>query len=236
MQQTAESPNSIKQSKLPLYISILLLGGLIASYFLIPEVKYFCNEAWEVLTSDDQSRIEQWVKQFGWWGPAVIIITMLVQMILFVLPSVALMVVTILAYGPMWGSLLVLLSIFIASSAAYAIGNYFGPVIIEKLIGKKSKKKTAQFIEDYGFWAVVITRINPFLSNDAISFVAGILKMSYGKFIGATLLGITPLTILIAIMGKSTDSLKTGLFWGSLVSLIIFGLYIYWDKKKRKKD
>ncbi|HET8804138.1 MAG TPA: TVP38/TMEM64 family protein, partial [Aequorivita sp.] len=74
---------------------------------------------------------------------------------------------------------------------------------------------------------------NPFLSNDAISFVTGILKMNYWKFIAATLVGIAPLIILIAIAGENTASLKNGLLWGSIFSLLIFGFYIYRGKKRK---
>lgn len=109
----------------------------------------------------------------------------------------------------------------------------FGIVIYRAFIREKTTKKITGFIEDYGFWAVVITRINPFLSNDAISFVAGILKMSYWKFISATAVGITPLILLIAITGQNTNSLKTGLLYGSIASLIIFGGYMWWDKKRK---
>jgi uncharacterized membrane protein YdjX (TVP38/TMEM64 family) len=168
-------------------------------------------------------------------GPTILILAMVAQMFLIVIPSVALMVVSILAYGPIFGSLIIFAAIFTASSIGYFIGRYFGPVIVQKLIGHKNENKIEDFIEDYGFWAVIVTRINPFLSNDAISFVGGILKMGYWQFIGATLAGIAPLTIFIAIIGKSTDGLKTGLLWGSIVSLIIFVLYVVWDKKKRKK-
>ena len=102
-----------------------------------------------------------------------------------------------------------------------------------KLLGAKTENKIERFIESYGFWAVIVTRLNPILSNDAISFVGGILKMNYWKFIGATLLGILPLTVFIAILGKSTETLKTGLLWGSVVSLVLFGVYIWWDKRKK---
>ncbi len=225
---------SVKKSKAPLYISLLLLASLIACYFAIPEVKDFFNEAWSVLTSNDKTRIEQWVSNFGWLGPVIIILAMVLQMFLLVIPSVLLMVVAILAYGPIWGSLIAFSAIYVASSVGYLLGNYFGPVLIERLIGQKTENKIADFIDDYGFWAVIIARLNPFLSNDAISFVAGILKMGYWKYIGATLAGIAPLTFFIAVMGKSTDSLKNGLLWGSIVSLVIFAGYVYWDKKRKK--
>ena len=224
---------SVKKSKAPLYISISIVFLIVGSYFLIPSVQQFLDESWSVLTSNNNERIKNWVDGFGWFGPLLLVLCMVAQMFLLVIPSVALMVVSILAYGPVWDSLIVLVSIFTASSIGYWIGRYFGPAIVEKLIGHKSKKKIADFLEDYGFWAVIVTRLNPFLSNDAISFVGGILKMGYWRFIGATLVGITPLTVFIAIIGKSTDALKSGLLWGSLVSLVIFGAYVYWDKKKR---
>ena len=233
MDSTTLENASVKKSKAPLYISISLIILILGSYFLIPSVQEFLNESWNVLTSNDNNRIKNWVDGFGWFGPLLLVLCMVAQMFLLVIPSIALMVVSILAYGPVGGSLIILASIFTASSIGYWIGRYFGPVIVEKLIGHKTEKKIADFIEDYGFWAVIITRLNPFLSNDAISFVGGILKMGYWRFIGATLVGISPLTLFIAIIGDSTESLTTGLLWGSLVSLIIFGFYIYWDRRKR---
>ena len=227
--------NSVKKSKAPLYVSLGILVLLVASYFFIPAVNQFLNEAWSVLTSNDNERIKKWVGDFGWFGPLMLVVSMVAQMFLIIIPSVALMVVSILAYGPIWGSLIVLLAIFTASSIGYWIGRYFGPIIVERLIGHKSEKKIASFLDDYGFWAIIVTRINPFLSNDAISFVAGILKMGYWKFIGATIVGIIPLTIFIAIIGKSTATLESGLLWGSIVSLVIFGGYVYWDKRIRDK-
>ncbi|MBE7638759.1 MULTISPECIES: TVP38/TMEM64 family protein [Salegentibacter] len=224
---------SVKKSKAPLIVSGTIIIALVAAYFFIPGVKDFFSEAWSVLTSNDEERITNWVSEFGWLGPTVLILAMVAQMFLIVIPSVALMVVSILAYGPIFGSLIIFAAIFSASSVGYFIGRYFGPVIVKKLIGPKNENKIEDFIEDYGFWAVIVTRINPFLSNDAISFVGGILKMGYWRFIGATLVGIAPLTIFIAIIGKSTSGLKTGLLWGSIVSLIIFILYVWWDKNKR---
>lgn len=224
---------SSKKSKLPLYLSLLFVAILVVCYFIIPSVNDFFNEAWNVLTSDDEARVKKWVEGFGWLGPIVIILAMILQMFLLVIPTILLMIVAILAYGPIWGSILIFIAVLIASSVGYMIGKYMGSSLIERLLGEKTTKKVISFIEDYGFWAVVITRINPFLSNDAISFVAGILKMNFLKFISATAVGITPLILLIAITGHNTDSLKNGLLWGSIGSLIIFGGYIWWDKKRR---
>ncbi|NJX13885.1 TVP38/TMEM64 family protein [Tamlana crocina] len=226
--------NPPQKSNLTLYVSLCILGCILASYFLVPDVEIFLNESWDVLTSDDETRIKNWIKNFGWLGPIVLIAAMILQMFLLVIPSVLLMVVSILAYGPFWGSSIVLASVFTASTIGYIIGKYLGENFILKFLGRKTENKIKSFIDNYGVWAVFITRLNPFLSNDAVSFIGGLLKMNYWKFIGATLGGILPLTIFIAVIGRNTQSLKSGLLWGSLICLLLLGIYIFWDKKKKQ--
>lgn len=236
MNQSMPQNKSVRKSKKPLIISIALLVALLAAYFLIPAVKFELDLAWDVLTSGDEPRTHDWVARFGWFGPVLIVLVMVVQMFLIIIPSWLLMIVAIVAYGPVWGSVIILIAIFAASSVGYFIGRYFGPVIAQRLIGYKAEQKVSDFIERYGVWAIVITRLNPMLSNDAISFMAGILRMGYWKFIGATMLGIAPLVVLIAVLGQVTRGLKTGLLWVSIVSLVLFIGYIWWDKKRRSKQ
>ncbi len=226
---------SIRKSRKPLFLSIAVITALAGSYFLIPEFQAELNTAWAVLTSGDEPRIHEWVRQFGWFGPVLIVFVMVAQMFLIVIPSWLLMIVAIVAYGPYWGSLIVFTAIYVASSVGYSIGRYFGPIIAKRLIGQKAEQKVSLFIERYGLWAIVVTRLNPMLSNDAISFMAGILRMGYRRFIAATMLGIAPLVILIAVLGQVTDGLKTGLLWVSIISLVIFIGFIWWDNKRKNK-
>ncbi|WP_029034852.1 TVP38/TMEM64 family protein [Salinimicrobium terrae] len=232
MPDPIETP-SVKQSKAPLYISLVIIVALVLSYFLIPQVREFLSTGWEVLTSGDKQRTRDWVSKFGWFGPVVILLTMIFQMFLIVIPTPLVMVVTVLAYGSLFGAAILFVAVFCASSIGYFIGRYFGPVIVEKLIGYKNEKKISHFIDDYGFWTVIVVRLSPFLSNDAISFVGGVLKMGYWKFIGATMIGISPLIIFVAYLGGDYERLKTGLIWTSIVSLVLFVAFVWWDKKVR---
>ncbi|MBY5959076.1 TVP38/TMEM64 family protein [Membranicola marinus] len=229
-----DSPNSSanNKSQVPLIISAIIIALLIQGYFFIPEMRQGVNEAWNVLTSEDDKKIKQWVNGFGWLGPIVIIVTMVVQTFLLVVPTVALIVVAILAYGPWWGSLLALVAVLTASSVGYVVGKYLGRIFVDKMIGEKTEKKITAFIKDYGFWSVFLVRFNSLLSNDAISFVGGIVKMKFGKFITATAAGISPLIILIALFSQSMEDLKSGLIWVSVLSLAAFGFYLWWDKTR----
>lgn len=228
------------QRKTLFIFSGLLITILVGSYFVIPSYQAFLNEAFTILTSDNNARISRWVKQFGFWGPLLIISATVAQMFLLVINIVLLVLVSILAYGPIWGSLLGIVSICVASTIGYFIGRFLGLHTVTKLIGENTQKKVSAFIDQYGVSAVVLFRFSPFLSNDAISFVAGLLKMNYFKFLAATIAGIVPLVALIAWMAEDMQRLKNGLIWGSAGSIIIFIAYIiynkYWENKFKRES
>ena len=224
------------QSHLILISSGIIIAGLIGAYFIIPSYQAFIDEAWRVLTSGNDQQISRWIEQFGFWGPLFIVILTTAQMFLLIINITLLVLVAVLAYGPFWGSLLGIVSICIASTIGYFIGRALGRQTVHKLIGQSTEKKITQFMEDYGAGAVVIARFSPFLSNDAISFVAGILRMSYFKFMGATLTGIIPLVVLIAWMSESMNRLKTGLIWVSAISLVGFIGYVLYDKYFKSEE
>lgn len=224
-----------KQSKWPFFLSISLIAIAIASYFLFSDYQKFIDNAYEVLTSGNEPGISAWVDSFGWAGPVLIIILMVLQMFLLVIPSPLLMVISIIAYGPVWGTVLSIAAIGAASTVGYWIGRYLGIMAVDKLIGQKKEEKVTQYMERYGIWAIIIARLTPILSNDAISLVGGILKMGYWKFIGATLAGIAPLTILIAYFGENSERLKSGLIWTSIISVALFIGYIIYDRNRKKE-
>jgi hypothetical protein len=43
-----------------------------------------------------------------------------------------------------------------------------------------------------------------------------------------------PLIALLAYLGEDNDRLKSGLLWVSGVSLVLFGGYVWWDKRRQK--
>jgi len=211
-----------------------ILAIAIGSYFLIPDFQQFINKTYNILTSGDESRITTYTKSFGVWGPLLIILMMVLQMFLIIVPSWFLMIVAVLAYGPIWGALLSIVAVFTASTVGYVVGKLFSQATIYKLLGEKTEQKMERYIDRYGFGAVVIFRVAPFLSNDAISMVGGILRMDYWKFIGATLLGITPLAVLTGYFGQNISTLKTGLIWIGSISLVLYSIYIINDQLNEK--
>ncbi len=222
-----------KTGKLSLIISLSLVAILLVSYFLFGGFQTKVNEAYHVLTSGDEKLIHEWVSQFGIFGPIVIILALVLQMFLFFVPNVLLIIIAILSYGPFWGSIISLTGMLLACSIGYWIGKYFGHVTVNKLISIKIQEKIANFIRHYGIGAIIVSRLSPFLSNDALSIVAGLLQMNFKKYLFATLTGTIPLVLLIALNGS--ENIKATLIWISLISLVILIVYIIMDRRRKRK-
>jgi len=219
-----------KTSRLPLFLSLSIISIAVILYFVSPDFSGFINEAYQLLTSGDEERTREWVSQFGFWGPAVIVVIMILQMFLFIVPNILLILICILSYGPVWGGLLAWVGVFFASTVGYAIGNRLSPVIVDKLVSVKTQEKLQDFIGRYGMKAIFILRVSS-LSNDGLSLVAGLLKMRYRRFITATLLGITPLITVLAIFGHN-GRVEKGLIWVGAFLLMCLIAYIIIDKRR----
>src|SRR4051812_25912076 len=115
-----------KQSKAPLFMGLGLLAILVGSYFVFPRFHEGVNEAFTIITSEDQDRIQQWVKHFGLLGPLVLIFAMTIQMFMLIVPNLLLFIIAIICYGPVWGSLICMAGVFTSSSLGYFIGKKLG--------------------------------------------------------------------------------------------------------------
>jgi uncharacterized membrane protein YdjX (TVP38/TMEM64 family) len=221
--------------RIPLYLSLAIVAGLVGAYLLAPGFAAWVKEAVSVLGSDDEARIREWVEQYGAWGPALIVAVMTGQMFLIVVPSWALMVVAILAYGQAPGALLVLVAVAVASTVGYWVGRGLGETALTGLLGAETMARAKVGVARYGFGGVVVIRLAPFLSNDAVSFVAGMLGMRYLSFMAATLLGTTPLAVLLAAYGRSWEQLKGALLWISLVCIAAWLGWVVWRRRGSRR-
>lgn len=225
--------NNRSQSKWVWLVPVGLLILLVLLYFAWPAFHRLVREAYGVLSSGEQQRIEQWVNGFGAWSFVVVIGLMLFQTIVAFLPSVIIMVVTVVSFGPIMGGLLTWGGLLLAASLGYGIGRSVGVAAADRLIGEETERKVERALDRYGIWAIIAARISPVLSTDAVSIAAGLVRMRYVPFIAATGIGTLPLTVLVAWLGAEISRLETGLIWISVVSVVIFVGYVVYDKRLR---
>ncbi len=210
----------------------MLIVTAVTFYFFDENFQNWINEAYQVFSTGEMENIKKFLEPHRDIGYLILLGAFLFQLFLFFVPSVLVMTLSIMMYGPWLGGLLCLVGVFLASVFAYVLGEALGTVTIDKIVGHNNREKMTGFLAKYGFWTVAIFRLSPFLSNDAVSFVGGLVSMKFWRFIGATMLGITPLTILLAWMGEDDDRLSWGFSILGGISLVALAIYIYLDKRK----
>lgn len=227
------------RSKLERNLSWVIPAGVIATcgiaYLVLPAFRGFVNDAVRVLASGELERIQAWIQGFEAWSLAVIVVVLIVQPLLVVVPSVLMMIVAVLAYGPVWGGLLAWGGSILAAVVGYALGWALHPVTVDRLIGSDTEQRLETYMERYGFWAVVLFRVSPVLSTDGISIVAGLLEMRFGRYLAATALGFLPLATAIAVLGGDLDRMESGLVWGTIVSVLALAVYVGIDQWRRRR-
>ena len=222
--------------KTPGWIIPIAFVALVAlAYFTIPPFQDFVDKAYRLIANERQEAFRTWIESYGAWAPIVLIAVMLLQTIIPVIPSVVIMMASVLAFGAIWGSALSWMGLLAAACLAYIGGRLLGPATIYRLIGKKTEARLENVLENYGMGAVIFARISPVLSTDAISFVAGLVCMRFWRFIVATAVGTLPLLLLIAVLARNFNTLERGLVVLSVVSVVIFAAYLgyrFWQKRK----
>jgi uncharacterized membrane protein YdjX (TVP38/TMEM64 family) len=112
-------------------------------------------------------------------------------------------------FGPVLGVLFVIVGSNAGASLAYVIGRFFGG---DDLLEGESMgiiRRWLRPLRENSFETVLIMRFL-FLPYDLVNYVAGLLKINYGAFLLATLLGSIPGTLAFTLAGASIEGDFTG--------------------------
>ncbi len=219
-------------------ILYVYLGGitlLVGLYFLVPGFRALVDEAFAILTSNDRSAIEAWVAGFGLWGPVLIIALMIAQTLVSAVPMILVMIVSVLAYGPVLGGLLGWGGAILAALLGYGLARVLGSVLVDRFVTPKIRKVVEGAVERYGAWAIIALRLSPLVPSDSVSFMAGLVRMKPVPFLLATIAGVTPVAIAVAYFGSSFDRLRTLIVVVTILSLSALIGYVIYDQLKHRR-
>lgn len=137
------------------------------------------------------------------WGP-LIFIGLYILRPLFLFSAGLLTIASGVLFGPVFGVIYTVIGSNIGASLAYLIGRFFGSDVIgAQQQEAKGVRSYIKRMRENSFETVFIMRLL-FLPYDLVNYLAGFLRINYGAFILATVLGALPGTISFALFGAST--------------------------------
>ncbi len=119
--------------------------------------------------------------------------------VIFPIPAEAIIVSAAAVMNPFWVALLASIGGSIGEATAYFVG-YGGRFVIKPEYSEKYKK-AEEWMRKYGFWALFIFALAPFLIFDLVGIVAGIFRYPLWKFFLACWLGRIIRALLLCYIG-----------------------------------
>ncbi len=112
-------------------------------------------------------------------------------------------------FGPVLGTLLVILGSNISASIAYVVGRYFGGRLLDSERATGMTRRYTERLRENGFESVLMMRL-VYAPYDLVNYLAGSLKIRWTPFILATVLGSLPGTLSFVLFGASVEGDFTG--------------------------
>ncbi|MDP9315725.1 MAG: TVP38/TMEM64 family protein [Chloroflexota bacterium] len=198
-------------------LGIVLVGGLV--YLVSDTVRGETNRAVSLLTAGDIGGVRDFILSFGAWAPIVSALLMILQALAAPLPAFVIGFANGLAFGAFWGGMLSLVSATAAAALSFGLARALGRTAVQGLVGKAGLESADRWFARHGVYAVLVARLVPLVSFDVISYAAGLTKMGFWGFLGATVLGMAPATFLYSYLGEQAPQYV----W---VLLVAFGVVI----------
>ena len=194
---------------------------LLAGLGLIPEVRLFLVRGFHALTAHDPEVTRTFVSSLGWAGPLALLLAFVVQAVIPVIPALALIAVSVRAYGLLEGFAIVYVGTLLGAAGGYALGRALGDSLVRALAGEHARNMAHDFATKHGVQGVLLVRLMPILPSEAMSLVAGAAGMRFRRFMLATALGALPVNLLVVWLSDDFHRLALGL---GLFSLVVAGL------------
>lgn len=178
--------------------------------------------------------IKDLILSTGRLGKFVFILIQILQVILIPIPSVVIVLVGTLIYGPLLCTIYCILGVIIGSLISFMIGRTFGKKLVYWFFGKEKVDKYLIKIKGREGLFIALVFIFPFMPDDILCMVAGITPIKFFKFFIITIL-IRPISvILMCYFGGSifgTGNLVFAFIF-LIVFVIILGIIAYKNKNQ----
>jgi uncharacterized membrane protein YdjX (TVP38/TMEM64 family) len=157
-----------------------------------------------------QTTLDAW----GVWAPLLFVLLYVVATVSFI-PGTIVTLMAGLAFGALWGTVIVSVSATIGAILAFLIARYMARDAIEGLLEKQAWfTKFKGSVEDNGFNFVLFARLVPIFPFNGLNYACGLVPLKLRDYAIASYVGMLPGTFAYVYLGatgcKIIDSVIAG--------------------------
>lgn len=184
----------------------------------------------------EPERLEMLVARAGLWGPVLVIALMTIAVVASPIPSAPIALAAGAAYGPVWGTVQVVIGAELGALIAFGLARVLGYDVLRRVFG--DRVDAGLLGSQAALTATVFaSRLMPFVSFDMIIYVAGLSRLHAWRFALATLAGIIPASFLLAHFGDKAVSGDLGrATWAVLALWLLTGVPLIWVAMRRRPE
>jgi uncharacterized membrane protein YdjX (TVP38/TMEM64 family) len=157
--------------------------------------------------------IESWVTHAG-AGTAITVMALLAADLFLPIPSSFVMILSGVAFGVWWGSLISLVGSIGGEWLGFELVRRYGRRASARLVGDDEIARLSSIFDRHGAVAVAVTRAVPVVM-ETMSVVAGLSRMRRSTFLKASLAGTVPIVFIYAYAGAVSREI------GSVIPAVI---------------
>jgi phospholipase D1/2 len=166
--------------------------------------------------------------------PVIILAAYLIGSLLSV-PITALIIVTALVFGPLWGIAYSLVGCLIGAAVTYAVGYFLGRDFVRKIVGSKWNRVEKK-IGQAGIVAVATLRLLPVAPFTIVNVISGAFQVPLRDYIIGSILGLAPGIVVINLFAHQFERAIRNPGAGSyllLIGLVVVSLLgTIWLRRK----
>ncbi len=174
----------------------------------------------------------------SFFGPIIYIVLYTFRPLVF-FPATGLSVLGGYLYGPLLGLVYSSIGAILSATLAYSVGRFFGTGFFQMEEGTSHfVARYTRFLRANGFEAVLLMRL-VYMPYDLVNYLSGLVRVSLGGFVLATLLGNLPGSLTFVLFGSAIGAeSSTGRWFLAGFSLVMFvlGLGLSRWLRKRRQD
>jgi len=187
----------------------------------------------------DEGRLRAWVEGYGAWGPAVYMLVYCIAPVLMV-PGLPLTVIGGVVFGPLWGSIYVMIGATVGAGAAFLTARYLGREWVAAMIKDTRMAELDVEVERHGWKIVAVTRLIPLFPFNLLNYAFGLTSIRFVPYIAASFFFMMPGAVAYVVFSSSLFDIVKGRVSSRLVAgvclvLVVSLLPFAYNRLKRRK-